>query len=193
MVSLSDYKVFISYSLDPCQWFWCRITSSAKYFYTSHTLAHSDSQKCRISCHIPQVKQGHFKIQCTYFSLLQHANSDLRRKTNSVKCFHNSSRKCAIVAALPCRCRAWTIVMLVWGIVATAFLVIVPLLWEFVQTCRQAYYNRKWSKAEHTERFNGVYEEPMTPPEPESDYANEKRHFDSVSNKSSDIHSTIGT
>ena len=33
----------------------------------------------------------------------------------------------------------------------------------------------------------------MTPPEPESDYANEKRHFDSVSNKSSDIHSTIGT
>ena len=83
--------------------------------------------------------------------------------------------------------------MLVWGIVATAFLVIVPLLWEFVQTCRQAYYNRKWSKAEHTERFNGVYEEPMTPPERESDYANEKRHYDSVSNKSSDIHSTIGT
>ena len=83
-------------------------------------------------------------------------------------------------------------VMLVWGIVATAYLIIVPLVWEFVQTCRQAYYNRQWSKAEHTERFTGgVYEEPD--PAPESDYTHdEKPVFDSVSNKSSDIHSTIG-
>lgn len=88
---------------------------------------------------------------------------------------------------------AWTLVMLVWGIVATAYLIIVPLVWEFVQTCRQAYYNRQWSKAEHTERFTGIYDEPLSDPPPESDYAHdEKPAFDSVSNKSSDIHSTIG-
>jgi hypothetical protein len=62
-----------------------------------------------------------------------------------------------------------------------------------MQTCRQAYYNRQWNKAEHTERITGIYEEPHSDPPPESDYTpDEKPAFDSVSHKSSDVHSTLG-
>ncbi|CAD5124232.1 DgyrCDS12527 [Dimorphilus gyrociliatus] len=38
----------------------------------------------------------------------------------------------------------WLCLGLIWGIIALIFILLVPLLWEILLLCRQAYYNRKW-------------------------------------------------
>ncbi len=39
----------------------------------------------------------------------------------------------------------WTWMVLILGIVVIAFLVVIPPIWEFVQTCTQAYHFRNWT------------------------------------------------
>ncbi len=72
--------------------------------------------------------------------------------------------------------RSWTWMVLIVGIVVTIFLIIVPLLWEIIQTCRQAYYNRMWSRndqhrleEEPSENGDTIKREPTPPPPPPVD------------------------
>ena len=48
---------------------------------------------------------------------------------------------------------AWFRGGFVWGVIAVTFVVLVPLIVEVVQTCKQAYYNRAWVRKGGMERL----------------------------------------
>ena len=56
----------------------------------------------------------------------------------------------------------WVTLVLVWGCIATCYLIIVPFICEIYQTCRQAYYNRMWARAEQRERLSVIASSTMT-------------------------------
>ena len=50
--------------------------------------------------------------------------------------------------------RSWVIAILIVCIIATAFIALVPLLWEIFITGRQIYYNKQWANLGRPERLN---------------------------------------
>ena len=57
---------------------------------------------------------------------------------------------------------AWWLGVIIWGCVAALFIILVPLLIEVVQTCKQAYYNRAWVRKGGMQRLEES--STMTPP-----------------------------
>lgn len=75
---------------------------------------------------------------------------------------------------------SWTWMVLIWGIVALIFIALVPLVYEIVQTCRQAYYNRMWARTEQKDRLDEQSEPPR------------RQDMNSYKGSESEFQSTVG-
>ena len=87
--------------------------------------------------------------------------------------------------------RNWVTIVLVCACVASCFIIIVPLLWEVIQTCRQAYYNRLWARTDSHGRLEEDRSE--LEPDPVKRITPPQSNLPQDANSESDMTSTIGT